>query len=230
MSVPRQRRRILLATAAAALGLSGRCAVAQNAAQAAAVPAVSFSGRMGDKALLVIGGEPRMIAVGGSAQGVRLVSVGVDSARVEAGGRVFDLPLGGSPQSVGAAAAPSSGGIIVLTAGLGGHFTTLGAINGHPVQFMVDTGASTIAMGQAEAQRLGLDLTQPPAGMAGTANGAVPVWRVVLTSVRVGDVSVSQVEAIVLPAPMPNVLLGNSFLSRFQMRRDNDVMRLELRR
>ena len=50
-----------------------------------------------------------------------------------------------------------------------------------------------------------------------------------LTSVRVGDVQVYNVEALVIPAPMPYVLLGNSFLTRFQMKRENDVMRLEKR-
>jgi aspartyl protease family protein len=47
--------------------------------------------------------------------------------------------------------------------------------------------------------------------------------------VRVGDVEVANVEALVLPAAMPYVLLGNSFLTRFSMRRDNEVMRLEKR-
>jgi aspartyl protease family protein len=65
--------------------------------------------------------------------------------------------------------------------------------------------------------------------MAGTANGMVPVHRVMLTSVRVGDVQVYNVEALVVPGQMPYVLLGNSFLTRFQMKRENDVMTLEKR-
>lgn len=201
-------------------------------AQQAAAPALSFSGRMGEKALLVIGGQPRTLAVGSSAGGVRLLALSADFARVETAGRVLELPLGGTPQAVGAVGTPSGGGgTIVLTAGLGGHFNTVGMINGRPVQFMVDTGASSIAIGKSDAERLGIDVSKlAPTGMASTANGAVPIWRVVLTSVRVGDVSVSQVDAVVVPAPMPYVLLGNSFLSRFQMQRENDVMRLELRR
>ena len=55
------------------------------------------------------------------------------------------------------------------------------------------------------------------------------VYLVTLASVRVGDVQVYNVEAAVLPQAMPFILLGNSFLSRFQMRRDNDVLQLELR-
>ncbi len=63
----------------------------------------------------------------------------------------------------------------------------------------------------------------------GTANGVVNVWRVRLDSVRVGDVEVHGVEASILPTSMPYVLLGNSFLSRFQMTRSNDQMVLERR-
>jgi aspartyl protease family protein len=98
------------------------------------------------------------------------------------------------------------------------------------VSFLVDTGATSIAMSQAEAVRIGLDLRNGQRGMASTANGLVPVVGVTLTTVRVGDVEVANVQAVVMPAQMPHVLLGNSFLTRFSMRRDNDVMRLELRR
>ena len=66
--------------------------------------------------------------------------------------------------------------------------------------------------------------------MTQTANGAVPVHRLNLNAVRVGEVEVANVDAVVIPAQMPYILLGNSFLGRFQMRRDNDVMRLERRR
>ena len=65
--------------------------------------------------------------------------------------------------------------------------------------------------------------------MTQTANGAVPVYWCTLGSVRVGDVQVYNVEATVLPAPMTHVLLGNSFLTRFQMKRENDTLTLERR-
>jgi aspartyl protease family protein len=94
---------------------------------------------------------------------------------------------------------------------------------------MVDTGATAIALGQPDADRLGLDWKAGQRALTQTANGAVPVHTITLTSVRVGEVTVSNVAAVVVPQPMPYVLLGNSFLTRFQMRRDNDVMRLELR-
>ena len=57
----------------------------------------------------------------------------------------------------------------------------------------------------------------------------MPVYAAKLASVRIGDVQVYNVEPSVSPAPMPYILLGNSFLTRFQMKRENDVMTLDLR-
>jgi aspartyl protease family protein len=74
-----------------------------------------------------------------------------------------------------------------------------------------------------------LDLSGAQAGTSQTANGPVPIQIVMLSSVRVGDLELTNVGAAVVPQPMPMILLGNSFLSRLQMRRDNDVMRLERR-
>ncbi len=193
-------------------------------------PSVVLAGRMGERALLMINGQPQMLAVGQSAAGVKLLRWQGDEALVERDGRTALLRVGGSPaQLAGATPAASNGREIVITAGPGGHFISSGAINGMPVQFMVDTGATLLAMSQGEAQRLRLDLRNARQGMSHTANGMVPVQQVSLTRVRVGEVEVSNVDAMVLPAAMPHVLLGNSFLGRFQMRRENDVMRLELR-
>jgi aspartyl protease family protein len=68
-----------------------------------------------------------------------------------------------------------------------------------------------------------------PSVRVGTANGLAQGWRVKLASVRIGDVEVYDVDAVVTPQGMPFVLLGNSYLNRFQMRRDNDQMVLERR-
>ena len=185
-----------------------------------------------DKALLMIDGQPRTLAVGSSSQGVTLRRLGDGQAEVEVAGRKLMLTLGAAPARVdgagGAASAGRSGGDtdIVLPMGLGGHFSGSGAINGRAVQFMVDTGASTIALSQSEANRIGLDWKRGKPGLTHTANGLVPVYAVNLTSVRLGGVEVANVAAVVLPSEMPTVLLGNSFLGRFSMRQDGDVMRL----
>ena len=199
----------------------------------ASAQGVALSGTMGQRALLVIDGQPQMLAVGQSARGVKLLALNGDEARIERDGVATTLRVGTAPVSVGGRGGSGGGGggsEVVMTAGPGGHFIANGAINGRAVRFMVDTGATSIAMSQAEAERIGLDWRKGERGLAQTANGTTVVYGVTLTSVRLGDVEVANVSAAVMPAQMPYILLGNSFLTRFQMRRDNDVMRLELRR
>ena len=187
---------------------------------------VSMSGSMGDKALLVINGTPRTVAVGATQAGVKLVSVGPNDTVVEIAGKRVALSLGGTPVNLGGVASEGSGSQIVLTAGTGGHFFTRGSINGKTVLFLVDTGATHIALSQAEADRIGLNYRNGERGISNTANGQVLVYRAMLDVVRVGDVQVYNVAATVLPAQIEAVLLGNSFLTRFHMKRENDVMTL----
>jgi aspartyl protease family protein len=213
-------RRSLLT--AATLLVAGAAALAQS---------VTLAGSMGPKALLVIDGQPHTLAVGQSAMGVTLLQLSDGQAQVQRGGSTATLRLGGAPARLtGTPNASAAAQEIVLPVGLGGHFTSAGAINGRAVQFMVDTGATLVAISETEARRIGLDYHDAPRAFTQTANGAVPVHRVSLSAVRLGEVEVANVEAIVMPAQMPYVLLGNSFLSRFQMRRDNDLLRLERRR
>jgi aspartyl protease family protein len=151
-----------------------------------------------------------------------------EDAEVEIASRRVRLRVGGTPAQLGAVAmAPARE--IVMSAGSGGHFMPEGAINGRAARFMVDTGATLVAIGRDEATRLGLDLSNASKGISQTANGPVPVQIVVLDRIRVGGVEINNVGAAIVPQALPFVLLGNSFLSRFQMRRDNDVMQLTLK-
>jgi aspartyl protease family protein len=197
----------------------------------AAAQSVQLAGTMGaSKALLLIDGKPKTLAVGESHAGVRLLALKDGNAQVDLAGTSWTLRMGSAPAAIGGGVASNGAAReIVLTAGLGGHFVTQGAINGRPVEFMVDTGATVVSLGQAEADRLGLDWKSGPRVLTQTANGPVPTHRITLSAVRVGEVTVSNVAAVVVPAPLPYALLGNSFLARFQMRRENDQMRLELR-
>lgn len=200
-------------------------------AGSAAAQTVSMSGSLGStKALLVINGKPLTVAVGSTVQGVRLISTGPQESLVEVGGKRVVLQIGAAQVNLGGGSSEGgNGNRIVLTAGLGGHFTTMGAINGGAVQFMVDTGATVIAMSEADATRIGIRYRDGKRSMVSTANGNVIVYDVMLSSVRIGDVELHNVEASVMPSNMRYVLLGNSFLSRFHMTRRNDVMTLERR-
>lgn len=214
----------MLAARALALALLVSCINGRAAAQS-----VSMAGSLGNNALLVIDGKPRNVAVGATVSGVRLVSVSGNDAQVEVAGKRVTLHLGGAQVNLGGKQSEGAGKQIVLSADSGGHFYTSGTINGKNVRFVVDTGATTVSMSQDEADRIGLDYKSGQRGMSRTANGIVPIYRTSLASVRIGDVQVYNVDASVLPGPMSHILLGNSFLTRFQMKRENDVLTLDMR-
>ncbi len=192
---------------------------------------VVLSGILGGKALLVVdGGPPRSVAVGQSHQGVKLIGIQASQALVEIGGARQTLRLGEGP--VSAPALEGEAGDqrrIVLHAGSNGHFRTPGQINGRTVNFIVDTGASVVSLSVTDADAIGLPYKSGQTVQVSTANGVTVGWRIMLSSVRLGSVDVYNVEALVTPAPMPYVLLGNSYLTRFQMTRTNDQLVLERR-
>jgi aspartyl protease family protein len=204
------------------------CALALGACTLTAqAQSVAMSGGMGSKALLVInGGAPKALAAGEEHKGVKVVSVSNDATVVDVGGKRQTVRLGGAPVSLGGSGGGGSASQIVLTAGSGGHFMTQGTINGKSVDFMVDTGATNIALSADDAKRLGIKYEGGQKAMSQTANGTRVVYVVRLNSVRIKDVEVYDVEAVVGDAPMPFALLGNSFLTRFQMKRENDIMTL----
>jgi aspartyl protease family protein len=196
---------------------------------AAPGPSLALAGQMGDKALLLVDGQPLTLAVGESARGVKLLQLRADTAVVERAGVQNTLHSGTAPATVGGGVPASTAREVVIPVGTGGHFVTSGSINGRPVRFMVDTGATLVALGRPEAERLGIDLRRAEPGMSQTAGGLVRVQLVTLASVKVGDVELYNVAGVVVPGEMPQVLLGNSFLKHLQMRRENHLLRLELK-
>lgn len=213
----------LAAVIAAVLGLAPLVGFAQT---------VALTGVSGGKALVVIeGAAPRFLSAGQSHQGVKVVSLQGESATVEVAGQRQTLRVGDAPVSIGRSGAPERGGAqrIVLTADGQGHFMPPGQINGRAVQFMVDTGATVVVLSASDAARIQLPFQQGQQVRVSTANGPALGYQVRLASVKVGDVQVYEVPAVVLPQTMPYVLLGNSFLTRFQMQRTNDQLTLEKR-
>ncbi|KQX34490.1 TIGR02281 family clan AA aspartic protease [Variovorax sp. Root434] len=200
------------------------------AAVAHAAGSVTLTGSIGSRAILIVNGNPpKTVAVGESYQGVKLVSLQAEQAVVELDGKRINLRMD-TPVSIGGGGGTGGGGSrVVLSADSRGHFMTQGAINGRPVTFMLDTGATSIALSADDALRIGLDYSKGQRVVMNTANGQAQGYRLRLQSVRVGDVEVYDIDAIVSPQAMPFVLLGNSFINRFSMRRDADQMVLEKR-
>ena len=192
-----------------------------------------LAGILGNKALLIVdGGTPKSLAMGETYQGVRVISVGANQAIVERSGQRQSLTIGDVPiwlkDKTNNTANPKATRI-VLTATSGGHFIANGSVNGRSVQLLVDSGASFVTISSAQAEQAGINFKAGQATQLHTANGISLGWRIKLDSVRVGDVEVLAVDAVVTPQPMPFLLLGNSFLSRFQMLRDGDQLTLNKR-
>lgn len=188
---------------------------------------VGLAGVMGSKAMLMInGGEPQAVVVGQSLDGVRVVSVTSEQAVIEIGGKKRPLRVG--QHAVGAPAADGSGKI-VMTADTQGHFYTTGNINGTSVRFIVDTGASMISLGAADARRIGLDFNRGQKAVSQTANGQAVVSKIQLDTVRIGDITLHNVDALIHQNDMPMALLGMSFLNRMEMQRDGSTMTLKKR-
>jgi aspartyl protease family protein len=187
---------------------------------------VALGGMLGSKALLMVDGKPpKSVAPGETYLGVKVISVSSEEAVVDIDGKRAKLRMGESPVNVG----ERGGKKIMLTADSQGHFIGAGKINGQAMQYLVDTGATVVSMGVSDAERLGVNYKSGQPMRLSTANGQVPGWSIRLASVRIGDVELTEVEAVVTSASMPYILLGNSFLTRFQMTRNNDQLVLERR-
>jgi aspartyl protease family protein len=190
---------------------------------------VSLVGLYSGRALVVIdGGRPQSIAVGvKTPEGVKLLALEEGAAEVEIDGRKQRLTVG--QHAVSAGHDTRGAAIITLTADSAGHFSTVGTVNGAPMRFLVDTGATLIAMGKTDASRANVDYQKGQPATAMTANGPTRIWKVTLNSVRVGDVMLNQVDAAVHEQELPVVLLGMSFLNRMEMKRDGQSMTLKKR-
>lgn len=188
---------------------------------------VGLAGIVGSKALLMINGAPpRSVPLGATVDGVKLLAVQSDQVIVEIGGRKRPLRVG---QHAIGTPADSAGDKITLTADGQGHFFTTGTVNGSSVRFLVDTGATMISLGASDARRLGLDTKGAQQGYSETANGRAAVSKVRLDTVRVGGITLHQVDALIHQTDMPVALLGMSFLNRMEMQRDGDTMTLKKR-
>jgi aspartyl protease family protein len=205
---------------------------------------LALSGIVGGRAILVVdNGPPKLLEVGKrTSDGIRLLSLEGNTAVIEFKGRRQTLRLGervvrqadanpgkagvGSLSGEEARKILARGVEITIEADATGHFLVDGEINGSSVHFMVDTGASLVAIGYSTAQRLGLYLDDKRMSQAHTAGGVVSAWRVTLKSLKIGGLRFDNIDAAVMQVDMPQVLLGMNVLERMEMRRDGRQMRL----
>jgi len=187
---------------------------------------VRVVGLFADRAVVLVEGQQHLLKVGQiSPEGVKLVSATSDVAILQINGEQVTARLDGR---VSAVKRPAAADEVQVWRNTSGMYTTVGSINGLPVSFLVDTGATQVAMNAAQARRLGIDyhVTGSPAEVT-TASGVEHAWLVRLDSVKVGELEVRNVSAVVLEGAQPKVtLLGMSYLGRMAISNDGRLMTL----
>ena len=203
------------------------CALPATAAQIQVVALTA-----GKATVVIDNGRPRTLTAGQvSPEGVRLVSATPESAVVEFEGKRLTLALGTSYREAAPTAESPPGRSVVVSADSQGHFLVSGMINGAAsVRFLVDTGASLVSISADDARRAGINYLAGQRGMTQTASGVAPVYRVKLDVLKVGDITVYNVDAAVhTSGQLPIALLGMSFLNRMEMKRDGVALTLTRR-
>jgi len=186
---------------------------------------VSLVGTFDTKAaiLSIDSGAPRTVKVGQTLEGVTVLSVAKEQATVEVDGRRRVLSRG---QTFSTNAGASDRQSATLVAGRDGHYVTTGTVNGGSVRFVVDTGATVIALPASDANRLGIDYRKGQPARVQTASGQTPAYLVRLDTVRVGGIELNNVEAVVIEGGLSVALLGMSFLNRVEFRHEAGQMTL----
>lgn len=193
---------------------------------AAASAKITVLGLFPNMAVVRIDGHQRVLHAGQtSPEGVKLISASSQAAILEVDGKKERFTLGDqistqfkAPEQATAQIWPDRNGM----------YTTSGSINGYPVDFIVDTGATWVSMNEHQARRLGIDFRYQgtPEAMS-TANGVVKVYKVTLDTVKVGDITAHNVTAAVHEGSSPEIiLLGMSFLGQVDMQHKGDMLEL----
>jgi aspartyl protease family protein len=195
-------------------------------------PSISFAdtqvnivGLFSNKAVVIInGGKPKTLSIGQVSEGVKLLAADSKAATLQIEGKNKTLGMGQAASVGGASGAVSS---VTLYADTQGHFISDCQINGVTLKFLVDTGATTVALNSGDAKFANIDYKRGIPVQVGTANGVVTAYRVTIANLKIGAVTLSQVEGSVLEGGSPSVvLLGMSALNRLDMKRQDIALTL----
>ncbi|MCB1614964.1 MAG: TIGR02281 family clan AA aspartic protease [Pseudomonadales bacterium] len=191
-----------------------------------ALPDIQVNGLMKNQAVVTIDGVQHILKKGKtSPEGLTLVDVNTQQATFEWQGETVAMGLTSRIQTSFEKVDKSS---FSIPKGPDGHYMTLGKVNGRQVQFLLDTGATVVAMDYHDADRLGIRWRSGRKSMSSTAAGLVTSYQLTLPSVTVGHLTVSNVQASVIVAEMHGpLLLGMSFLQYFDMTEKNNTLTLE---
>ena len=196
---------------------------------AVATPSVRVLALFPGKAMLEIDGKRKVLAAGSAESGVRLVSSTTAEAVVEIDGRRETLVLGTAVAAT--YARPERREVRILKDDRRDGYFVDGLINGQPVRFLVDTGATSIAMSERHAARLGISHRVDGTRVGvGTASGRAVGHRVRLREVSVGGMRLNDIRAVVIDGDSPvHVLLGMNVLGEFELEQRENLLILRSR-
>jgi aspartyl protease family protein len=182
---------------------------------------VNIVGLFTNKAVLIINaGKPKTLSVGQTSDGVKLLAADSQAATLQIEGNTKRLGMG----QAASVASKSSSAIssAVLYANSQGHFVSDCQINGASLKFLLDTGATTVTLNSGDAKFANIDYRLGEPVQVSTANGMVSAYRVTIANLKIGGITLSQVDATVMEGGSPSlVLLGMSALSRMDMKRED---------
>ena len=197
------------------------------AAPALAATQLNVVGLFSNKAVVAINGSaPQTISAGQTKNGVKLISADSESATFLVEGKQQTLKMG-QAASVAGGSASANNSPVSLYADQAGHFFGNLSINGASLKYVVDTGATTVALNSGDAKFAKIDYEKGERINMSTANGEVSAYLVKLNTLKVGTIILNNVDATVNEGGSPTVvLLGMSALNRLDMKRENSIMTL----
>lgn len=186
---------------------------------------ITVVGLFRNKALVDIDGKQRLLSAGKmSPEGILLISANSKLAVIEINGIQHEFTLhDGITNNY---TPPTGQGTVTIIPDEAGMYWTSGSVNDKQVRFIVDTGASLISMNKHEAERLGINYKDSEQkALTNTASGIEEVFIVNLRKVKMGDIELYNIRAAVHDNEFPSVmLLGNSFLSQIDMKREGRLL------
>lgn len=189
---------------------------------------VILQGVLGKKAVFSIDGKRELLSSGEQKDGVTVLEIRNNSASIVIDGKRRHLRIGDN-EVVAVPYKQRQHAIFSVAPDDNGMYTSVGSINGLPVSFLVDTGATTIAMNVNQARRLGIEFRlHGRETMVSTASGMSKAYHVVLDTVTLGPITLHRVPAVVIEGSFPvQTLLGMSFLGQLDIHREGGIMRIK---
>lgn len=192
---------------------------------ASADSAITIQGLYPDRAVIKLGRSLQILKVGEKSPipGVQLVSANSEQAVISINGQEKSFVLGRSVGGYDARVEKK----VVIKRDTHGMYRYPGFINGKRVRLLIDTGATLVAMSEVQAKQLGLDYLQGQRGHVTTASDKTAAFAVTLKRVKVGEIELNNVSAMVLEGAYPKeVLLGMSFLKETDMQDNGQTLKL----